>query len=306
MRRCILCGLVLFLPVVLLARTEADSLKPHPHMKWVARDSNALWVHAGPDTGRIMLSMKPYGAFMGHVISRDSNWVVLINESGLKQEIQASHVKGVSDWKEVSDTEFYKPMMLRPIQHPRLEAYFAPVLMGGMSLPNSGMKGEIGWEAVGILGIRIPSILGHFLGEFVAAGYETRAFFNERSAIDTGWILQYLTLTPGLSYRGLVSLGLSIEWPINGKAITHIGSDPLSTAKYAGASLMNVVLEPRLVIGLPLATHDDHALLLLIAGGYPLTGVFGSEDFIHGLRLPEVSVGISYVLPLFSRFTGLL
>jgi hypothetical protein len=178
----------------------------------------------------------------------------------------------------------------------QFELFFAPALLTNMPFPNSGAKGTIGWSAEGVFASRIPGLWYPSISELLAAGYKMQGFSNAND--DTGWVVQYFTITPGLSYQGIVNVGLSIMIPISAKATMYQAGDELATAKYAHASRLNVVLEPRLLVGIPIMMHYDHGLILLVGGGYPLTNTFADGYFISGLKLPDVSVGLSYIFHL--------
>jgi hypothetical protein len=188
----------------------------------------------------------------------------------------------------------------------RFDFYFAPSGHIGATLPSGVSNASAGLAySIGMIGAaRMPHLLHSYLGEFVFVSYESRAVsMTDASGTSASYNVRYIGVTPGFSIRGIVSAGLTVGFPV-ALSVTTFTPDagvPVSLR----LSLANLLLEPRLLIGIPITATMEHGIVLTIAGGYPLRPLMnnttldiGSAHLAPGaLRLPELQLGVSYVIP---------
>jgi hypothetical protein len=311
-----------------------DSVRPHTRLEWVPRDSNALWKTNGPDTGRIEIEMRPYGFFAGYLLSRDSNWVTLLTLQGQKVELRTSQVRGVNDWKEITDSLAHVlqirklPVHTRsPIWLPeRFESLIAPMISVGATLPSNGGMSGVSLSASVYCGFRIPGLLYDYVGEFIGGSFESRAFLLKDNSYESDdyWNLQYLALTAGFSYRGIVSAGVEFGLPISSRFTWYnqaSGNFAFGGVVALKPTAVQFLVEPKIDIGFPVSlSNAANGLILLLEAGYPLNRAFRElplNNFadspspeavmqLNSTRLPEISIGLTYVFPMFSQYLGLL
>lgn len=300
--------------------TEPVVPVPHTVHRWVTRDSNALWKHDGPDTGLIRVFVKPWGNYTGHLISHDSNWVTIVNERGLKEEILTRGIASVSDFLAVIDTS--GPQHLRSREDRAFaarpyESFIAPTALLGTTFPNNGASGVFAWNLGAFYGFRLPHASGNF-GGFISANVESKTFeLDETSGGADYWTTRYLSATAGISFRGFVSAGLTVAVPYPGASQRTFFSNSSSVIdryfaqRYTIATnLIRTNLEPRLALALPLKYYpqSQQVLMFVAEAGYPLSPVFWNDlpesqfPKLSDVRLPEVTIGLSYVLPMFDRY----
>jgi len=224
---------------------------------------------------------------------------------------------------EVPDTFKSRVYKTLPIPPERFETYFAPMLLAGATFPKGETSG-FAWSAAANFGFRIPHIAYYQLGEFIGVSMESRAFQTHDGSASNIWSSQFIAVTPGLSFRGIISAGVTIGLPIS-SALASYGGGGYYLSGFGWespikASLLNVLVEPRLIIGIPLRFfYSGQTLMLVAQAGYPLSPTFKQDALINGplnsidvakfnsILVPEISIGLSYVLPLFSQnIQGLL
>ena len=297
--------------VVTLGRIDTPSV-PHPQF---------LSSYRPPyDSGYSYVKLKYGGYRLGRVVAQDTNWITFVDYTGLRQEIDTHFVTGIVDWKHYDDSLTAMREAQRNLPHPqfqepdRFESYFAPIALAGAASP-SGSSSSAGFSASlsGIFAFRIPGLLFDHLCEFISIGVESKSFWyhDDFFASDSHWSLQYLTVTPGLSYRGIISAGVAIGLPISADNNYYNNDGGFGNVRPFMTALVKVLIEPRLIVGVPIAFYSGSRMLSLLAQvGYPLSAPLKDNSLQSGsvapsearalytIRLPEIMIGLSYVFSL--------
>ncbi len=272
------------------------------------------------DTTLMRIGLKRGGALNGHILSVDSNWITFTDYNGLRQQLDAHMVTGIVNYRHFSDSvtksrlEIASTPPLRSPQFERFETYLAPIAVAGATFPSSGEKSGFAASLGAIFGFRIPDFSFNYLGEFISIEVDSKSFTIDDNTLATvdHWSFQYFEVTPGLSYRGIFSAGISIGIPISANYTDYNTPGGFGYYRPFMASQLNMLLEPRVIVAAPLAVSYAYSrtLLLLVQAGYPLTPLFkehslemgplssGTQGMLGSLRLPEISVGLSYVFSL--------
>jgi hypothetical protein len=293
----------------------------HPY--WIPRDSTNIWQHEGPDTGLIRIQVTPWRSIDGHLISHDSQWVTIVTDYGEKQEYLASHVRMVYDRVMKRDTGHSFSMRggnlpSQPNRMKRFESYFAPITQIGTTFPSENATGVFAWNLGAFYAFRIPHVAYEYLGGFISASVDSKTFeYTEPYAGTDYFSIRYLSATAGVSYRGFVSAGFTISVPYPGGSLRTFYSSSRSASELYFAqrytiatNLIRTNFEPRIALGLPLwySNQSQQALMLVAECGYPLGPALWDNlpesEFpkLSNIRLPEVTIGFSYVVPLSDQY----
>jgi len=273
------------------------------------------------DTTYRFVSVHAYRTYVGKVIRKDSAWVVVLQSDGSKVEIPTAQVTAITQLESGglsfngSRGQTHSMSINPPLSPYRVkfaDLYVAPFLLVGKAITsgNSNATGGLAYSVGLICARAFPGYLPEGIGGFFAAAFDSRALIYKADAqhFEHDLSVSYLTLTPGISFRGLFSLGFTIGFPIS-MSSNDFSNNDAGTKNVLRLSLSQVLLEPKLILSLPidLDANDNKALLLLVEAGYPLSSPFNVSDVqfsstekiaVSSLRIPQVQIGLSYVFSL--------
>jgi hypothetical protein len=246
--------------------------------------------------------------------TRDSNRIAILFQGGGSAAVPLSEI--------INIMKMYYPRSHRDSAHmhgidllhyERFKSYLAPSFMAGATLPtkNSNASGDFAFSAGAMLAFEIPGFLYNYVGEFAAASMESRSFGLSNAGIENSFTVRYFALTPGISFRGLVSLGVTLGLPVSAHLVSYVSD--IATPQSINTNAVHLLVEPRVIIGVPVSytASNEQAVMLTAEAGYPLGPIFNKSTLtfssdgvtstalsVGNLRLPEISIGLSYVFPL--------